>query len=146
VATYEGRITAHNITSSALVSPDYRAMPFSLYTVSNLASVGLSEDAARKQGREFSTVFHNLADQKSTIIAAEEAAYSKVLIDDRTNHVVGAQIIGHRAEELINIFSLAMWYGITAKDLHVFAFAFPTFTSDIPGMTRLPRSIPLPRD
>jgi glutathione reductase (NADPH) len=138
VATYEGRIVARNITSKELISPDYHAMPFCLFTIPGLASVGLTEEAAQRQGLNFFTKFQDLANQKVTIIHSERAAYSKMLIDRKTNNIIGAHLIGHDAEDLINIFALAMWYKISSKDLHVFAYAFPTFASDIPGMTRLP--------
>jgi glutathione reductase (NADPH) len=138
VATYEGRIVAHNITTEKLIAPDYSAMPFCLYTIPGLGSVGLTEEAARQQGLSFTTTFEDLADQRMTVIHSETAAYSKVLIDQETNHVIGAQVLGHDAEEIINIFALAMWYKIPSKDLHVFVYAFPTFSSDIPVMTRMP--------
>jgi glutathione reductase (NADPH) len=137
VATYEGRIVAHNITSGSLVSPDYSTMPFCLYTIPALASVGLTEEEARARGLSFSIVFQDLSGQKVSVIHAEHAVYSKVLIDQETGLIIGAQLIGHDAEEVINLLALAMQYRISSRDLHVFVYAFPTFCSDITEMTRL---------
>ena len=69
-------------------------------------------------------------------IYAEQAAYSKVIIDSRSDRILGAHILGHNAQELINIFVLAMKFNITARDLHDTVYTYPTFTSSIPVMVR----------
>jgi len=69
-------------------------------------------------------------------IHGEQAAFSKVIIDRRTDLILGAHILGHNAEELINIFALAMKFGITAHDLHDTIYTFPTFSSAIPVIVR----------
>ena len=62
---------------------------------------------------------------------AETVAWSKVLIDEATDQIVGAHMVGHRSEELIHLFALAMRHGISASDLKEAPFAFPTFSSDV---------------
>jgi len=134
VATYEGRIAAHNATSPDLISPDYRVVPFVVYTIPSLASVGVTEEEAGSRGLRFKTAFHNLEPLKMTRIYTESAAFSKILIEEQTGRIIGAHILGHDAQNLINIFGLAMKHGITSRDLRDFLFAFPTFSSDIPDM------------
>jgi len=48
---------------------------------------------------------------------AERAAWAKVVIDNRTDRVIGAHLVGHAGEELIHIFALAFKHGFTAGDL-----------------------------
>lgn len=134
VATYEGRIAARNVTSANLIAPDYRVIPFVVYTIPSLAGVGITEAEARNQGLRFKTAFRDLRPLKMAEIYAETAALSKVLIDEKTDRIIGAHILGHGAQELINIFGLAMKHGITSRDLREFLFAFPTFSSDVPDM------------
>src|SRR5213078_2099281 len=50
IATYEGDIVGRNIVEGAKYSPDYASMANSVYTVPPLASVGLTEAAARLKG------------------------------------------------------------------------------------------------
>ncbi len=136
VASYEGRIVAENITSGDLISPDYQAVPTAVYTIPAVASVGLTEYEAKKQGLQFTTAFHDLNSLRVSEIYNEQAAFSKVIIDRRSNLILGAHILGHGAQELINIFALAMKFGISARDLHNVIYTFPTFSSGIPVMVR----------
>ena len=136
VASYEGNIVARNITSPDLISPDYRVVPTAIYTIPAVAGVGLTEYEAKKQGLEFATAFHNMSASRISSIYAEQVAYSKIIIDSRSDLILGAHIIGHNAQELINIFALAMKFKITARDLHDTLYTFPTFSSGIPIMVR----------
>jgi glutathione reductase (NADPH) len=136
VASYEGHVVANNITSQEPMTVDYRAVPMAVYTIPSVASVGLTEYEAKRQGYEFATAFHDLQNLRVSQIHGEQAAISKVIIDRRTDLILGAHILGHNAEELINIFVLAMKYGITAHDLHDTIYTFPTFSSAIPVIVR----------
>ena len=53
------------------------------------------------------------------------------LVEDGSNLVLGAHMVGHGAEEVIHIFSLAMKHGLTSEDLAAGVYAYPTFTSDL---------------
>ena len=62
---------------------------------------------------------------------AETAAWSKVLVENGSDRIVGAHILGHSGGELIHTFALAMAHGITATQLRDTVYAFPTMSSDI---------------
>ena len=61
-----------------------------------------------------------------------------MLVDESTNEIVGAHLVGHRAEELVHLFALAMQHGITASKLKESQYAFPTFTSDVKNLFETP--------
>ena len=65
---------------------------------------------------------------------AERAAWAKVLIDNRTDRVIGAHLVGHASEEVIHIFAFAIKHGFTAGDLGDLVYGFPTFSADIKSM------------
>lgn len=136
IASYEGHVVADNITSGTLTEADYRVVPMAVYTIPPLATVGLTEYEAKKQGLEFATAYQDLRDLRFSQIYDEKVAFSKVIIDRSTDLVLGAHILGHNAQELINIFALAMRFGITAHDLHDAIYSYPTFTSAIPVIVR----------
>ena len=54
-----------------------------------------------------------------------------MLKDIKTDRILGAQLLGHGAEEIIHVFALAIKYGIPARELADGVYAYPTFTSDI---------------
>jgi glutathione reductase (NADPH) len=134
IATYEGDIVGRNIVEGPKYSPDYAGMATSVYTVPALASVGLTEAAANKQG--FVTKVHSneMLEWFSARTYAETVAWSKIIVDSATDRILGAHFVGHAGQELINVFGLAMKFGITASQLKHNVYAYPTFSSDITHM------------
>lgn len=134
LATEEGKLAGRNIAEGAQHKVDYTVVPSVVYTVPALASVGLSEKAAKDAGRNVEVTASDMRDWFSGKTYAETVAWSKVLVDKETGLIAGAHIVGHRSEELIHLFSLAMQHGIKAEELKSSRYAFPTFSSDIGSM------------
>ena len=55
----------------------------------------------------------------------------KVLVEEDTDHLLGAHILGLHAEEVINLFALAIRTGLSATELKQMVYAYPTSASDI---------------
>jgi glutathione reductase (NADPH) len=134
IATYEGRIVGRNIVDGPKHTPDYTGIPACVFTVPALASVGLTQAAAEEKGIELRVAVNDMREWLSGRTYAEATAWAKVLIDRKTDRIVGAHIVGHSGEELIHIFALAIKHGITASDLGDFVYGFPTFSADIKSM------------
>lgn len=131
IATYEGDIVGRNIVEGPLHSPDYASIPTSVYTVPALASVGLTEAAARTKGMQFTVHSNDMLDWFSARTYAETVAWSKILVDDAADRIVGAHFVGHQGQELINVFALAMKAGLPVSSLKHMIYAYPTFSADI---------------
>jgi len=54
-----------------------------------------------------------------------------VLVEDESNRVLGAHLLGEHAEEVINMFGLAIRHGLKAQDLKTMIYAYPTSASDV---------------
>ena len=134
IATYEGRIVGRNIVDGPRHTPDYASIPSCVFTVPALASVGLTQAVAKQQGIDLNVAVNDMREWLSGRTYALSAAWSKVLIDKKTDRIVGAHLFGHTGEELIHIFALAMKRGITATEIRGFVYAFPTFSADIKSM------------
>ncbi len=134
LATWEGRIVGRNVTGDAGIEPDYRAIPSVVHTVPAFATVGMTEADAAEEGRPVSVTVNDMTGWFSGKSYAETVAWSKVLVDETTDEIVGAHLVGHRAEELVHFFALAMQHGIAASKLKETQFAFPTFSSDIKNL------------
>jgi glutathione reductase (NADPH) len=65
---------------------------------------------------------------------AETVAWSKMLLDEAKDRILGAHMVGHQGEELIHLFALAMRHNIPASSLKDDLFAFPTFSSDVKNL------------
>jgi pyruvate/2-oxoglutarate dehydrogenase complex dihydrolipoamide dehydrogenase (E3) component len=55
----------------------------------------------------------------------------KTLVEDGTERILGAHLLGIHAEEIVNIFALAVRAGLSARDLKDTVYAYPTSASDI---------------
>lgn len=134
VATYEGTLVGRNIVDGPIHRPDYSHIPASVYTVPAVASIGLTEAKAREQGLAIEVYVNDMHDWLSARTHAETAAWSKIIVEQSTDKIVGAHIVGHGGEELIHLFALAMKHGITASQVRDMVYAFPTFSADIRNM------------
>ena len=134
VATYEGQIVGRNIRDGATESPDYFALPSGVYAVPALATVGLTEAEAQEKVGKLKVSVNDMTGWFSGKSYGENVAWSKVLIDEDADKVVGAHLIGHNADDLIHVFSLAMQHGIPASALQTSSFAYPSFSSDIKNL------------
>ena len=134
VATYEGRLVGRNIVEGPKYRPDYSSLPTAVYTVPALATVGLSEAKAKEKGLQVRVQVNDMEYWFSTRQFAETVAWSKIIVDEGSDAIVGAHFVGHAGEELINIFGLAMKHGIKASAIRDFIFAYPTFSADIKSM------------
>ena len=134
IATYEGRIVGRNIVDGPKHAPDYTGIPSCVFTVPALASIGLTQAAAEEKGIELRASVNDMREWLSGRTYAETSAWAKVLIDAKTDRVVGAHLVGHAGEELIHIFALAMKHGITASEVRDLIYGFPTFSADIKSL------------
>jgi glutathione reductase (NADPH) len=134
VATYEGKIVGENIVNGPSATTDYSVLPSSVYTIPAYSSVGLTEEQAQEAVPNLRVSASDMTGWFSAKSYAETAAWSKILIDEDNDRIVGAHIIGHHGEDLINLFVLAMKNGITASALKDTIFAYPTFSSDVKNM------------
>ncbi len=134
IATYEGRIVGRNIVEGPKYQPDYAGIPSCIYTVPALASVGVTEAAAREKGFRVKVSVSRMGDWLSARTFGETLAWAKVVVDEGTDKILGAHLAGHSGEELIHLFAFAMAHGITARQIRDTVFAFPTFSADIKNM------------
>jgi glutathione reductase (NADPH) len=131
VAAYEGKIVASNLLDGNRHKPDYRGIPTVVFSIPPLASVGLSEETARQQGLRFRIKHEPTSNWYSSRRVGETVSGYKTLVEDGTDRILGAHLLGGPAEEVINLFALAIRSGIPAQDLKNMLFAYPSHASDI---------------
>jgi glutathione reductase (NADPH) len=134
VAGMQGAIVATNLLEGNTRTPNYEGIPSVVFTTPPLARVGLDETAALAQGFRF-TVHHDDTSgwYTSKRVALAHTGY-KTLVEDGTERILGAHILGLHADEVVNIFGLAIRMGLSARDLKDMVYAYPTSASDISSM------------
>ena len=55
-------------------------------------------------------------------------------MDEASDQIVGAHLVGPHVDEVINVFAVAIRHGLTTEDLKTTMFAYPTGASDIGSM------------
>jgi glutathione reductase (NADPH) len=134
VATYEGQIVADNLLEGNHRRPNYQGVPSVVFTVPPLASVGLHEEAARERGIRFRVKQADTSEWYSSRRIGERHSGFKTLIEEQTDRILGAHLLGPDASETINIFAIAIRKRWTAADLRDVIFAYPTLGSDVSYM------------
>jgi glutathione reductase (NADPH) len=134
VAGYEGRIVAANLLEGNQQAPNYDGVPSAVFTLPPLAAVGLTEEQARQRGLRFRVNHQDGKRWYSSRRVAEQFADYKVLVEEPSDRILGAHLLGPHVDELVNVFALAIRQGITAAALRQTVFAYPTRASDVPYM------------
>jgi dihydrolipoamide dehydrogenase len=106
-------------------------MPAIVYTDPEVASVGLGEDAAKAAGRAINVGKFNFAANGRAIAAEATDGYVKIIADAKTDKILGAQILGKGAGEMISEIVTHMEYGGSAEDLARTIHAHPTMSEAI---------------
>ena len=134
VAGYEGKVVAANLLHGNREKANPGPVPTVAFTVPPLASVGMREEQAVAAEIRFRKTFHKTQGWYSSRRIAEPHSGFKILIDEDSDQIVGAHLFGHNAEELINLFTVAMQLKIRAADLRGMIFAYPTHGSNVQYM------------
>lgn len=134
MALYEGQIVAHNILNGNQKTYHHNPTPSAVFTIPTLATVGLTEEQARQQGLKVKVRFQETSDWYNSRRINEPFSAFKTLVDEETDQIVGAHLLGTGSDELINLFTLAMKHRITATELSNTLFAYPTHGSDLSSM------------
>ncbi|OJF92215.1 NAD(P)/FAD-dependent oxidoreductase [Alkalibacterium sp. 20] len=131
VASMESHVVASNLLKGNHRLPNYKVMPTVVFTLPKLASVGLSEDQAREKGHQIKVNKMETSDWYTYKRTNEKFAMVKVITDEETGKILGAHLISHEADELINHFATAIQFDLAVKDLKQMIYAYPTAASDL---------------
>ena len=109
---------------------DYGSVPQVVFSVPPLTAVGLSEAEARRRGFDLDVRFQDLSTKGEVRKLCGSVAGCKVIIDRQTDQILGAHVLGPHAEEVINLFALAIRLNLTTANLKSTLFTYPTMTAE----------------
>ncbi len=131
VSSHDAKVAADNMLEGNHAKPDYLGVPSVAFSDPPIAAVGMSEQQVRDSGVKFRMQSEKTSSWYTARRVAEKTYGFKVLVDEATDRILGAHLIGPHCDEVINIFALAIRKGLTAEDLKTTMFAYPTATSDV---------------
>lgn len=133
-SSQEARIVSLNIRKGNHTKMDFPPIPSVVFTIPQLASIGLTEEEAKKKGYDCVVEYKSVPKWFNAKRINEEIYAYKTIVDKKRNIVLGAHIIAPEAGEMINLFVLAMCGKLTTENIKAMIFAYPTWGNDIKGM------------
>lgn len=134
VAVMEGHIVASNILRGNTKTPNYVEIPTVVFTIPAMASVGLTEEQAQQQGKNYKVNKNTVPNWYNARRLNEKTYAFKTIVDQNTDTLLGAHLVGPQVEEVINLFAMVIKAKMTTKDIKNMVYAYPTFASDISHM------------
>jgi pyruvate/2-oxoglutarate dehydrogenase complex dihydrolipoamide dehydrogenase (E3) component len=128
VASEMGQVAARNAMKRGTERMDLRVVPRVTFTDPEVASVGLTEGAAKKGGRKVRTGFARLVDAEKAQIDGIERGHVKCVADAKTGELLGCHVVAENAGDIIHE-AVAMMAArtpvkVVAKAMH----AYPTLS------------------
>ena len=134
VAVFEGKVAASNMLKATTTVPDYAGVPTAVFTIPELARVGILEQEAKDQGIDVDVRYSDTSGWYSNYRIGETTAAAKILIDRGSDRIVGAHLLGPEYGELINFLALAIKLDLTTRQLKSMTATYPTVGSDLGSM------------
>lgn len=129
VASREGCVAAEN-SMGKNSSISYHAVPRCVYTDPEVACVGFTEEEAKQKGILCKVGKFNFAGIGKAVVMGKTTGFVKVITDD-TDKIIGAQITGPHATDLIGELTLAVHFGLTAEQVGEVIHAHPTLSEAV---------------
>ena len=127
LAIQQGEVAAHNILHPAeLHSMDYRMLISIVFTDPQVASVGLTEKAAKAQGIPYLSASYPFNDHGKSIIMEAMHGFVKLLCDPVSGEIIGGACVGPMGGELIHEIVIAMAKRMTVAELAALPHYHPT--------------------
>ncbi|MFP3153169.1 dihydrolipoyl dehydrogenase [Lachnospiraceae bacterium ZAX-1] len=110
---------------------DPRLVPSCIYTSPEISSVGMTADEAKKDGRQFKTAKYLMSGNGKSIIELQERGFVKVVVDAKTDQLLGIQMMCGRATDMIGEFTSAILNGITHRQFLLGMRPHPSFCEGV---------------
>lgn len=118
LANAEAAIAFWNIAHpDDLRRQSYKAVPSAVFSSPQVATVGLTEQEATKQGRSFTVGRRDYGGTAYGWAMADDTGFAKVLVDSETGLIIGAHVLGPQASSLIQPLIQAMQFDQCAEDV-----------------------------
>ncbi|HEX7066230.1 MAG TPA: dihydrolipoyl dehydrogenase [Bacillales bacterium] len=125
-ASYEGKIAAEALSGDNSAEVDYLAIPAVVFSDPELASVGYTEKEAKDAGYDVNAAQFPFAANGRALSLNDTEGFMKLITRKEDDLIIGAQIAGQGASDMIAELGLAIETGMTAEDVSLTIHAHPT--------------------
>ena len=115
VAIKQAVVVAHHLFNNKTLTLNYKNLPTAVFSQPNLATVGLTEEEAKKQG-DVEIFKATPTPMKYSLSESKEKAFLKLIVDKASQKIIGAHMVGADAGEIMQIMAVAIRAGATKMD------------------------------
>lgn len=130
VASKEGKVAAENIAGKE-IEMDYKVIPWAIFTSPEIGTVGLNEKQAVERNLKVRVGIFPFMNSGKAHISAETEGFVKIVSDKSSGEILGAQVVGPRASDLIHEVAVAMKGEMTVEELASAVYSHPTLSEAI---------------
>ena len=113
VAIHEAMAFVRTVFEDKPTPVDYTMVPTAVFSQPEIGTVGLTEEAALEKGHAIDVYKSSFRPLKHTISGRDERALFKLVVDQKTQKVLGCHIFGPDAAEIVQVVTIAMKMGAT---------------------------------
>ncbi|MDV6239340.1 mycothione reductase [Trueperella bernardiae] len=118
VANHEARVVRHNLLHpDAMIESVHDAVPAAVFSHPQIATVGMTEEEARKSGKDYVVGVQKYADIAYGWAMEDTTNFCKIIAERGSTRILGCHIIGPQAPTLIQVIVQAMATGQSAADI-----------------------------
>jgi len=110
---------------------DYLHIPTTIFTTPEFATVGMSEEHAWERGHQVHCYHSEFRPMRNTLSGRHTKSLMKMLVDERTDRVLGVHVVGPDAGEIVQGFAVALRCGITKSELDKTIGIHPTSAEEL---------------
>jgi len=135
VALAEGMAVARRLFKPEQYSlVDYRMIPTAVFSLPNIGTVGLTEEQAREEGYEVQIFESRFRPMKLSLADCQERTLMKLVVDARTDKVLGCHMVGPDAGEIVQGLAVALKAGASKRDFDETIGVHPTAAEEFVTM------------
>ncbi|MBE0622134.1 MAG: glutathione-disulfide reductase [Burkholderiales bacterium] len=134
VALAEGMVVAESLFGTAGRSLDYENIPTAIFSNPNVGTVGLSEAKARERHGDIDVYRTNFGPLRHQLTGSGEQVLMKLVVDRKSERVLGVHMVGPDAGEIIQGFAVALKCGATKRQFDATIGIHPTIAEEFVTM------------
>jgi pyruvate/2-oxoglutarate dehydrogenase complex dihydrolipoamide dehydrogenase (E3) component len=125
------RIIRSNVIEKKNVTMDGRLVPYTCFIDPQLGHVGMSEEEAQRQGRKIRVAKMPMSSVARALELDESRGFMKAVVDEETNQILGATVLGIEGGEVMAVFEVAIMGKLPYTALQNGIFAHPTLAEGL---------------
>ncbi|MGL1921716.1 MAG: glutathione-disulfide reductase [Hyphomicrobiales bacterium] len=134
VAIREGNAVAETLFNNNPMSVDHSLIPTAVFSQPELGTIGLTEHDARRKYNHIDVYVSSFRPMKNILAGSDSKMLMKLIVDQKTDKMLGVHIMGDGAGEMIQLVGITMRMGATKADFDATMAVHPTASEELVTM------------